>query len=133
MDYCQYKFWSNHCYQWIQLIFLLDQHTRYIRDFLFSFANFACVVVLTDDSFSIHYLFPNTKRQVVDLKGVVDVTFQLSYFFIPSDDVQLRMSFLLHPYDTIVFHYKDETIIPVNVNMCYPGTWKIRRLLKNKI
>lgn len=99
----------------------------------FLFINKACLFTLESQQIKIRYLFPMKESIKINLNDVAKISFELSYFYLTEEDANLKIFYMLHPYDTMIVDFKNGYNRKiVYFNSSFFPTIKIYRYLKNK-
>jgi hypothetical protein len=127
----------------VLLIALLFRHVNFfysvfVTIFLsgvtyFVLARYACIIELDDSAIRVRYVFPIPGVVEFKLKDIEQIEFDLSWFFMLSEDFRMGVFYWYHPFDTITFYLKTEeghTQNSVNINTSYFGTLKVYGHLK---
>ncbi len=93
--------------------------------FYLMFLSYASSIRIDQSLLRIKYLFPNTGTIEINLLEVEVIEFELSYFFLFEDDFKLGVFFLMHPYDTMIIHFKNSDKRIVKFNCSFFATRKM--------
>lgn len=101
--------------------------------FYLLFLSYACTLTIEEPVLSVKYLFPNSGKIEINLLEVDFIEFELSYFYLFEDDFKMGVFYLMHPYDTIIVHFKNGDRKIIKFNSSYFTARKIYVFLKDNI
>ena len=99
----------------------------------FVLARYACIIEWEESVIRVRYVFPVPGLVELNPKDIEKIDYELSWFYLMSEDFRMGVVYWYHPFDTITFYLKTKegcTQNSVNINTSYLGTLKLCGRLK---